>query len=104
MQIQKIKTHNHDLKKQPTVNKLKNSDTDKKFSTVKNFLWYSLSSSLIKSTNIAIMPIILSRLTTAEFGLLSLINTFINILSLLLGLGLKQIVGIEFFHCNKKGT
>ena len=67
---------------------------------IKNFFWYFTSSVVVKSTNLILMPLILVKLSQAEFGLLSLVQNFIAIFSIFLGLGLKQFVSIEFFHLN----
>ncbi len=39
-------------------------------------------------------------LTTADFGILSLIISFTTIISAIVGLGLRQFLSIHYFHCN----
>ena len=72
-------------------------------SVIKDFFIYSSGALILKGSHYLLFPFILSQLTTHEFGLLSLINNFITIGSILLGLGLKQVVSIEFFHKNHVG-
>jgi len=67
---------------------------------IKNFLIYSLGSILLKSISVFIAPIIMRILTPADYGLLSLVTSFINILVAIAGLGLRQLLSIEYFHCS----
>ena len=69
---------------------------------IKDFFIYSFGSLLLKGSHYLVMPLIAFKLTTQEFGLLALINNFITIVTIFLGLGLRQVVSIEFFHHNSE--
>lgn len=69
-------------------------------SIIKNFFIYSFSSFLLRGISIITAPIAMNILSPAEYGLLALANSFISIVSLFLGLGLRQAFSLEFFHCN----
>lgn len=68
-------------------------------SVARNFLIYSGGTVLLKSISIILMPFVLKALTPAEYGLLSLTMSFISIFAIFSGLGLRQTLGIEYFHC-----
>ncbi|MEX0672399.1 MAG: oligosaccharide flippase family protein [Candidatus Babeliales bacterium] len=67
----------------------------------KNFLIYSVGGIFLRGANHLLLPIILASIPPARFGLLSLINSFITVISLSLGMGLRQVFGVEFFKKNK---
>lgn len=65
---------------------------------IKNFFIYSFGSVVLKSISILLAPITLTILNPTDYGLLSLFNSFTNILVVFAGLGLRQAFSIEFFH------
>lgn len=67
-------------------------------SATKNFSIYAIGTIVFKSSNIILMPVILHIFSSAEFGQLALAHNFITVLTLLMGLGLHQLVNLEFFH------
>lgn len=67
---------------------------------VKDFFVYSFGSLLVRSATILIAPITLTLLNPHEFGILALAMSFINILAVFLGFGLRQVVSLEFFHAD----
>jgi len=67
-----------------------------------NFLIYSLSSFLLRGMSVITAPITMSILCPSEYGLLALANSFISVLTLFLGLGLRQAFSLEFFHSQTK--
>jgi O-antigen/teichoic acid export membrane protein len=67
-------------------------------SVIKNFFIYSFGNIVLRSITALFIPILLSILSPSEYGLFSLVNNFSNILAIALGLGLRQVFFIEFFH------
>jgi len=67
---------------------------------LKNLLIYSFSSLLLRGMSVITAPITMNILSPSEYGLLALTNSFISILTLFMGLGLRQAFSLEFFHCN----
>lgn len=72
-----------------------------KSEVVKNFLIYSFGAVLLKGISFFLLPIYTRVLTTAEYGQLDIIDTFIAILSTIFGLGLNQVIFINYYHLNK---
>jgi O-antigen/teichoic acid export membrane protein len=66
---------------------------------VKNFVTYFSGIFALNGIAFFLIPVYTRELTTANYGQLELINTFINIFSLVIGLGLAQYyIGVEYFH------
>jgi len=70
---------------------------------LKNFLIYAFGAFLIKGASVFIAPIVMRILTPADYGLLALITSFINVLFVCAGLGMRQFLTIEYFHCDACG-
>jgi len=70
---------------------------------IKNFFIYSFGSVFQKGISIFIAPIVMRLLTPADYGLLSLATSFISILATVAGLGMRQLLSIEYFHCDVDG-
>jgi O-antigen/teichoic acid export membrane protein len=70
---------------------------------IKNFLIYSFGSIILRSISILLAPITLTLLSPSDYGLLSLVMSFTNIFVVFLGLGLRQVFSIEFFHHDEVG-
>lgn len=70
-----------------------------KSTIIKDFLIFSSGSFLRRGISIFIAPITLSMVTPAEYGLLALANTAISIITVLIGLGLRQSFQLDYFHC-----
>jgi len=70
---------------------------------LKNFLIYAFGAFLIKGASVFIAPIVMRILTPEDYGLLALVTSFINILFTCAGLGLRQFLTIEYFHCDAYG-
>jgi len=68
---------------------------------IKNFLIYSCGSIMLRGIAIFMAPITLNILNPANYGLLSLITSFNNIFVACIGLGLRQVFYLEYFHCNE---
>lgn len=64
------------------------------------FLAYSFGAIVLRCITASISFLSISFLSSSEYGLLSLINTFIYIAPIFFNLGLRQAFGIEFFHVN----
>ncbi len=65
--------------------------------TAKNFLVYSLGGLVLRGANFILLPFITHYLMPAQFGLLSMSRSFVTITTLTLGLGLRQVFGINYF-------
>jgi len=67
---------------------------------LKNFLIYSCGSIMLRGIAIFLAPITLNILSPAAYGLFSLVTSFNNIFIACIGLGLRQVFYIEYFHCD----
>lgn len=65
---------------------------------LKNFLTYSSGAIILRIISALISFYSLKFLTTSEYGILALINTFIGIVPIFFSLGLRQAFWLEFFH------
>lgn len=65
---------------------------------IKNFFIYAFGAILLKGISVIIAPIIMRILTPADYGFLSLATNFIDILFTIIGLGLRQLLTLEYFH------
>jgi len=74
-----------------------------KSKVIKHFFIYSFGSVAQKAVYLFAAPIIMRILSPADYGLLSLTNSFINIVVTLVGLGLRQFLSIEYFHVDSQG-
>ncbi len=69
---------------------------------IRNFLTYSFGSLLLRGISFISAPITLYYVSPSEFGLLALLTSFGSICTILFGLGLRQLLTIEFFHLKKE--
>lgn len=69
---------------------------------LKNFLHYSAASLLCRGLTFLIAPITIAFLSPTEFGLLSLTNSFVVIMTIITGLGLRHTLTLEYVHCNRE--
>jgi len=67
-------------------------------SIIKNFFIYSFGTLLMRGISLLLAPLLLSVLPPDQYGLLSLTTSFITILSMLIGLGLRQSFALEYFQ------
>jgi len=72
-------------------------------SVLKHFFIYSFGSFFMRSISMILVPLNMRKLTPTDYGTLSLITAFITIATALIGLGLRQVLSIEFFHQNDAG-
>ncbi len=70
---------------------------------LKDFVTYSFGSLLLRAVSLFLLPFILRILTPADYGALALITAFITISTAVMGLGLRQLLSIEYFHHNLDG-
>lgn len=70
-------------------------------SIIKNFFIFSFGSVLLRGISIALAPITLNILSPSDYGLLSLFTSFNNVFIAILGLGLRQVYFLEYFHCQE---
>jgi O-antigen/teichoic acid export membrane protein len=69
---------------------------------VKNFFIYSCGSLLLRGISLFLAPITMHILAPQDYGIIALANSFVSILTVFIGLGLRQAFSIEYFHCNTK--
>ncbi len=72
-------------------------------SVIKHFFIYSFGSFFLRSISMILVPLNMRKLTPTDYGTLSLITAFITISTALIGLGLRQMLSIEFFHQDQEG-
>lgn len=65
---------------------------------VKNFFIFSFGSIMLRGISILLAPITLTILNPSDYGLLSLFTSFNNIFIAIIGLGLRQVFYLEYFH------
>lgn len=71
---------------------------------IKNFFIYSCGSLFLRTVSMLIIPLTMRILSPADFGSLALITSFIAIANAIIGLGLRQVLSIEYFHCTTQET
>ena len=69
-----------------------------KLSVIITFSTYAFGSLLLRGISIIILPLIMRQLTPTDYGILSLITAFHTIGTAILGLGLRQVLSLEYFH------
>lgn len=67
-------------------------------SVITDFFVYSMGRLAIIVISIVMAPVMMMLLSPAEYGLLSLIYSFENIAIAVIGLGLPQVLMVEYFH------
>jgi len=65
---------------------------------IKDFFMYSCGAIFLRAITLFLAPIILRTISPEEYGALALINSFIAILAPIIGLGLRQVLTLEYFH------
>jgi len=65
---------------------------------IKDFFMYSCGAIFLRAITLFLAPIILRTISPEEYGLLALINSFVAILAPIIGLGLRQVLTLEYFH------
>lgn len=66
---------------------------------IKDFLVYSCGAVFLRAVTLFLAPIILRTISPKEYGVLALINSFVAIVAPIVGLGLRQVLTLEYFHC-----
>lgn len=66
-------------------------------SIIKKFVTFACGSFFTRSITLLLAPITMQLLTPADYGLLALTNSFISIITALLGLGLRQMLPLHYF-------
>lgn len=73
-------------------------ETHKEYSSIiKKFVTFACGSFFTRSITLLLAPITMQMLTPTDYGLLALTNSFISILTALLGLGLRQMLPLYYF-------
>lgn len=70
---------------------------------IKDFFLYTSGAIAIRGITFVLAPLILRTISPAEYGTLSLLNSFVGILASFAGLGLRQVLFIEYFHHDTTG-
>lgn len=69
---------------------------------IQNFFIYSFGSLCLRTISLIIIPLNMRKLTPSDYGTLSLVTSFIAIATAIMGLGLRQVLSIEYFHAHEK--
>lgn len=72
------------------------------FPVLKNFFMYSGGALLVRGSSAFTAPITMSILSPEHYGLLALLNSFVSIACVICGLGLRQALFLEYFHCSSE--
>lgn len=67
-------------------------------SVVKDFFIYSCGAIFLRAITLFLAPIILRTISPEEYGVLALVNSLIAIGAPIVGLGLRQVLTLEYFH------
>lgn len=65
---------------------------------VQNFLLYAMTALLYRGINLLLMPLYMRFLSPAQYGVLSLIEGFVYIITTIIGVGLRKLLAIEYVH------
>lgn len=68
-------------------------------SVIKDFFTYSCGAIFLRAITLFLAPIILRTISPEEYGVLALINSCVAIGAPIIGLGLRQVLTLEYFHC-----
>lgn len=72
-----------------------------KAKVIADFLTYCFGAILVRGASFFILPLVMHKLPPAHYGIVSLATAFIAITTAIIGLGLRQLLSIEFFHAQK---
>ncbi len=71
----------------------------KKYKSIaQKFLIFACGAFLTRGINLLLAPLTMHMLTPVDYGLLALANSFISILTSVIGLGLRQMLPLHYFH------
>ena len=62
------------------------------------FTIYALSGLLTRAISLIMTPLYLQFITPQEYGIFGVLNSFMNISSIIISLGLRQLLAIQYFH------
>lgn len=71
-------------------------------SVIKDFCIYAMGSALLRGMSALMAPLILRVIDPQQYGTLALISSIIALLTPLAGLGLRQVISIEYFHLDTR--
>jgi len=66
---------------------------------ITDFFTYSCGAILLRAITFFLAPFILRTISPEEYGILALINSCVAIVAPIIGLGLRQVLTLEYFHC-----
>lgn len=69
---------------------------------IKQFFTFACGALFTRGLTLLFAPITMQILSPADYGLLALANSFISILTAFLGLGLRQMLPLEYFHADQE--
>jgi len=78
------------------LNKIKNS------AVIKNSLIYTIFSFINKGIPFLLIPVLTKYLNQEDYGTISIFNTYVQALFLIIGLSLVSSISVNFFHLNSK--
>ncbi len=70
-------------------------------SVIKHFFTYAFGAIALRGITIFLTPLNMRKLHPSDYGMLALVNGFISIATAIVGLGLRQVLSIEYFHCDQ---
>lgn len=70
---------------------------------ITDFLTYSIGALLMRGISFFTLPLIMHKIAPSQYGTFSLLTAFIIITTAIMGLGLRQLLSIEYFHATKTG-
>src|SRR3989344_196751 len=65
-----------------------------------DFIFYAAGSLLSRGISFLILPLIMHRIAPQQYGMLSLVGAFNIMATAVMGLGLRQLLSLEYFHAN----
>jgi len=63
-----------------------------------SFTIYALSGLLTRSISLVMTPLYLQYISPQEYGVFGVLNSFMNISSIIISLGLRQLLALHYFH------
>lgn len=77
-------------------------DCKKYVPIIKQFFIFASGALFTRGLNLLFTPITMQLLSPSDYGILALANSFVSVLTAFLGLGLRQVLALEYFHLSKE--
>lgn len=65
---------------------------------INNYFIYCLNNIILRSTSFILIPFLVKYMSPKDYGLWTLFNSLIGFITIFTGLGLRQFLGMEYFH------